>query len=909
LDDGYQSDFVYNLVQSILFNYTEWFSNEEILAYKGGGTLVLEDGTEKTVAAKTFVYDDVLLEKMTVELLDKISVLVTYNDGTNSASRKEAIDAKMKDEPLTYEAAASALGYDPNLIYSTEKGMEGNILLFAYGTEKIELTKEDSLFSFGFQALDMAWKTVLKDTIKLVHVNYSAERGHGSNFDNQYYYWASENIAGGWDPANPAAMYSAANVEAWAEAVYPDYEATSAEEFLGWVEHNFEHDRTVAEGAEGKWSDIDSTTLFNKLRYSPLADYYFDIQTGPINLYFVQLGTPNLDAFFENSYNGYSSLAAALNDCLVAAVKDFFPESDNIYIDAVGDTSVPTMTKTNNIETINDASIRTITSTLVNNALKMVQYVADTTDQNILNGFYLNGGTTLTEANLEEAMIPLLISCIGNVNISGRLDEIIHPEDWDGCKDAEAVAFICLREYLSYVLPSKDYNTLVTVDADGTIHATLDGTLLPMARDAVSYVMQGYVPVSDASGAEWKAEDRAVNDSTTLLDLLNSVVCYYADNYVYKDGRSDNAMGVASLLGICDVNGGSLIETGNTIWDNFDLIANELMPVLGTLQGKGYGQFDSEDLIWNDIVRGVLEISDTSIHESGFGGVSNFLYRLLTIVSAEPIQTTPVVSTAYDLVKDLINGLFGPRYNGQSYVPIPDALSETPFDTLMKKDNLVGTSASNPGAIIKLICNFTEFAGYGSSGIHTYPDSILPGLAFALTAVNSFITLLPDIAEHSLTLASAKIADSVITGCSSGNTYASTVTFKNTCQGVNIAYVDGMTDSVEQLSRYYIRPLSATIEGPSSSSRIDAPSTALLAPGESITLGTSAVFAPTDGTGCVYTITINYEITDAAGNMIHSGLKARDYQYLSGAIDWASTVYPEDFLQAQIQARRSRYST
>ncbi len=889
--DEARDNFVYNIVQSLLFNYTDWFTPTEIANYKNGTT--------------PFVFDEVLLEKMTTELLDKISVLVTYADGTSSATRKEAIDAKMASDSMTYEQAASALGYDPNLIYSDERGMEGNILLFAYGDEMIELTTSDSLFSFGYQALDMAWKTVLKDTIKLVHVNYDVDRGHGSNFDNVYYYWYIENV-GAWDSDNLRSMYSALNVEAWANDVYASYDAESAEEFLGWVEDNFVHDRTVAEDAKGNWSDIDSTTLFNKLRYSPLADYYFDMQTGPINLYFVQTGTDHLDAFFANDYSDYSSLVAGLNDCLVAAVDDIFVESHNIYVDTQGDTARPTMTKTGNFETINDAAIRTITTTLVGNTLKMIQYVADTADQNILNGFYMSerdDNAVLSESNLEKAMIPLLIACIGNVNLgSGRLDEIIHPADWDACDDAEAVAFVCLREYLSYILPNKDYNTLITKAADGSINASLEGTILPMARDAVTYVMEGYVPVTDASGNAWSVKDRPVNDENTLLELLNSVICYYADSYAYKN-VDGNAMEIAPLLGVCNKSGDSLVTTDNDIWTNFNTIADDLLPVLGTLQGKEAGNFDSEELIWKDIVMGVLEIGDTSIHASGMGGVSNFVYRLLTIVSSDPIQSNTVVDTAYELFKELINGLFGPRYEGQIWYPVPDAATSHPFDDLLQKTTLGGTGADNVGAVQKLVNNFIEFSGY-SYGVNTYPDTLLPGLAFAVTAVNSFITIVPDIADHSLSMADAEIDNATVTSCTNGSPYAATVTFTNNSKGVNIAYVDGMNDENVQLSRYYIHAKSATIEGPNASSTISSPSSALIAPGESITLNSSAIYSPEAGSdSCVYTITVTYDITDKNGTVLHSDLVARAYQYMTSAVSWADTVYPESRIENGI----SRY--
>lgn len=914
--DDAKANFAYNIVKSLLFNYTEWFTDEEELAYNGGGTLVLEDGTEKTVAAKTFVFDEVLLEKMTTELLDKISVLVTYPDGTSSATRRAAIEEKMASDNLSFEAAAAALGYDSKLVYSTEKGMENNILLFAYGDEMIKLEKTDSLFSFGYQALKMAWNTVLKDTVKLIHVNYSVDRGHGTNFDNAYYYWAEKNLD--WDHNNLEAMYSETNVKAWAEAVYKEYDAESVDEFLGWVKHNFEHDRTVAEGAEGIWSDIDSSTLFNKLRYSPLADYYFNMQTGPINLYFMQTGTDNLDKFFAQDYAKYSSLVSGFNDCLVAAVKDIFVDRDNIYVDAVGDTKLPTMDTTlkNNVDpytTVDDYAAKQISSILVNNALKIVQYVADTTDKNILNGFYKNGGTTLTEANLEKAMIPLLVSCIGNVNLgAGRLDAIIHPSDWNACQDAEAVAFVALREYLSYILPQKDYNALVTISEKSITAKSgdmLNTVILPMARDAVTYVMQGYVPVVDPSGNEWRVEQRDVSDKTTLLQLLNSVVCYYADNYVYDDGRTDNALGVASLLGVCDTNGKSNINTGNEIWTNFDLVANKLMPVLGELQGNGAGNFDSEDLIWNDVVLGIFEISDKSIHNSGLGGVSNFIYRFISIMAAAPIQSDSIILTVYNFVKDLFNGLFGPRYTNQSQVlPVPAAASADntasaafhPFDDMMQKATLAGTKSGEFGIIQRLINNFVEFIGFGPNGRNTYPDTLLPGLTFALTAVNSMITLLESIGEHHLKMATAEFADSVVQGCIDQRASNSSVTIKNNSVGVNVAYIDGMSNSdndrVVQLSRYYINVKRAEILGTDGGSTITAPDVnKYLAPGETMDLATSSVYLAGTDNSSSYVATLTYDVCvkneDGSYTPIHEDLTTKAYQYLTGATSWQDSVY------------------
>lgn len=901
--DDAKSNFAYNIVKSLLFNYTEWFTDEEKEAY--------------TNNPSSFVYDDVLLEKMTVELLDKISVLVTYADGTTSATRRAAIDQKIAGG-MTYSAAAASLGYDPNLIYSSEKGMENNVLLFAYGspdadghatagTDMIKLGKSDNIADFGYQALKMGWSTVLKDTAKLVHVNYDVDRGHGSNFDNVYFYWASQNITGGWDVSNPQEMYSAKNVEAWAADVYQSYDAESPEEFLSWVQHNFDHERTAAADSTGSWKDIESNKIFNKLRYSPLVDYYFanteeyaGMKTGPINLYLSQLGTPNTDAFFAaDNFSQYTSLVAGFNDCLIAVVKDLFPNSANI-----GNKDVPEMTPTGNFATVDDAAVKKIASTIVTNALTLVQYVADAADENILKAFYINKGENakLTEETLEAAIIPLFISCIGNVNLGDKLSEIIHPADWDRCRDFESIAYLCLREYLSYILPEKDYSGLVETktDLDGNEYfaATLQGTLLPMARDAVVYVMDGYVPVTDKNGNEWRVEDKPVDDPATLLELLNSVICYYADNYQFKaaDKKDANALGIASLFGICDQNGKSLINTGNTIWENIDLIANKLLPVLGTFQGTGKGNFDSEALLWNDIVLGMLDFGNASIHESKLNGGTNFIYRLLKFITAAPIQTDPIINVTYDFVYDFINALFGPRYSGQQYVPFPARTSDHPFDDLLQKQTLAGTGSNNLGAVQKWLNNFVEFSGFGYNGVSTYPDTLLPGLMFAVTAVNSFITLVPSIAEQTFKLSSVKFADSVFTGCSAGAPRTSSVTFKNESYGVNLAYVDGMENSVKQLSRYFVQITDATIDGPHQSRNIDTPDTkTLIAPGESVVLNTRTYYAPTgDKESTVYTVTITYNITDANGNVLYKDLKARDYQYLTGSQGWADIIYPTD---------------
>lgn len=906
-DTKYKTNLVYNVAQNLIFQYTNWYTEEEINNFKNG--------------TATWVYDDQLINKLTTELLDKISVLVTYNQEytdadsqtaiqDTSATRYLKIKAEMKASGSDYATAAAKLGYDPNLVYSDEfKDDEGNplnVLLFAYGapdengyatesTTKVTLKATDNLFDFSYRALDLAWDTVLKGTVKLLHVNDGFDKGHGANFDNNYYYFFDQK--GEWNDNDVAANYTPAKLNQWANAVYKDYKFDTADDFLAYVKKTVTYDRTAAEDSTGSWKDIDATRLFAKLRYSPLADYGFNVTTGPINLYFAETGTPNLDKFFSESYSKYSSMVAGFNDALVAAVKDLFPQRGNV----IG--TRPEMTTTGDFATIDAAAIKSIVSTLVGNACKMVQYTADATDANILKAFYAKNGASaaLTEKNLEEAMIPMLVACIGQVNLgSGKLEKIIHPSDWDGCKDAEAVAYVCLKEYLSYSMPDKDYSKLVKIGSDGTINATLEGTILPMARDAVAYVIEAYVPLEDENGNTWKTESAAVDSKTTLFDLLNSVVCYYGGDHAMEKAvnKGERAMGVGALLGICDGNGNSLITTKNTLWENINAIANKLMPVLGTLQGTGYAKFNSEELIWNNIVLSFLDIGKEN-SKTGLCGVSNFLNQLFTIVSAEPIQKTSFVVTVYDLLKDLINGLFGARYSGQSFKTIvPDATSAHPFDDFFQVKVLAGTSGKDLGAFQKLICNFVEFGGYGTNGPKTYSDSIIRGICFAVQAVNSFIpNALTTLGQHQLKMATASFGSNTVTGCISGQPYDDALTVTNNSVGINASYIkDGKPT---QLSRYYVKITSVlqydvyNEEMPDDT--IDFPETPI-DPGKSAKINISVPFdvSGSDTTNTCLVV-VNYDIVDDQGNVLYGGNTVTAYKLLTSEVSFRNALYDADY--------------
>lgn len=172
-DTKYKTNLVYNVAQNLIFQYTNWYTEDEINNFKNG--------------TATWVYDDQLINKLTTELLDKISVLVTYNQEytdadsqtaiqDTSATRYLKIKAEMKASGSDYATAAAKLGYDPNLVYSDEfKDDEGNplnVLLFAYGAPDKNGYATESTTKVTLKATDNLLISVIK-LLTLLGIQFS----------------------------------------------------------------------------------------------------------------------------------------------------------------------------------------------------------------------------------------------------------------------------------------------------------------------------------------------------------------------------------------------------------------------------------------------------------------------------------------------------------------------------------------------------------------------------------------------------------------------------------------------------------------------------------------------------------------------------------------------------------------
>ncbi len=947
--DGYQSNLVYNIVANLIFSNTKWYSESEIASFKS--YLQGKGGT-------AWNFDVQLLDKLSTELLQQININVTYDVETNfqteevdangnkqtitvtdnSKARYQEIKAYMKANKVTLQQASKALGYDENLHYTED----GNVYLFRYGYQAdgktpvsvFTVDKNSTLLAAAFDALEIAWKTVLKDTLNLLHANYNnwenEQKGFKSNFDNTFYYWMLNE--GKWNKDNWKSNYSDANVKAWAKAVAAENgftDSTAVEDFLAQVKKDLQLDRTIAteEGKDASWRDIDATRLFMKLRYSPLADIYFDMQTGPINLYLLETGYSHLKDFIEgtsttpSAFDKYDNIVAAFNDLLVAAVHDFFPQSKNIGL-TKEDGTVESLTLPEMKTTGNTTDGKLIASTLVSNAMAIFEYTANSTDENILNPFYkankiASTSGNLTETNFEEAMVPMLIACLTQINM---LDPV-HPEAWDKAKDAEGVAYIALREYLSYVLPDKNYDQLVTTES-GSYQAKIDldgnGTkdlyadvILFMARDAVGYLLNSIVPCRKTNGDEWNVyKSNLLTDKTTLFEILNSVICYYGsmDEFREPDGTRTRGKGVAALLGCVDGSGNCLVKMSNSLWQNIDAVANKLLPVCGTLQygtTAKAGQSNSQSIIYDTVVMGLLDIGDNH-------GITTILEQLITVCTSEPMKKSILKFVYDDVVAALVNGIFGARDSRQGYkkvIPVSSDYSgdaaTTPFDSLVQH-NTLAQFENGTGVLGVLISNIYEFFGGNMPNYTTQAlaDGCWQGAMFAVNAVNNFIpSFVPQLSEHKFNAATLSL-DTPSERVTAGTQRQSVnLKFINNCRGLNRFYKD-VDGTIKRSPRYFVsmKDITYSLADGTSLSNISTqlPTQKIVAPEETSLIPVAG--SNVDGTQLVkFTVTYDifegeYSASGALPSMstpLYSDLQATCYLYLTTEKGWVEATFTE----------------
>lgn len=643
----------------------------------------------------------------------------------------------------------------------------------------------------------------------------------------------------------------------------------------------YDFDRTTLGEDENQWKNIDSTHLFNKVLYDPLADA-LGVKTGVLNLGIkYEYGSwknfaKEFTALNIGSGTNYTTIANTANDFIADLASKVFIKG------------CPELTMNSAADSYNS---------IVPNVLKVVQYVADSTDKNILNKFYTDKGegTALTEENIEEAMVPFLISVL-KASLEGfDLINMIHDSEWNACATAEDVAFVCLKENLSFSLPNRDYSKLpgATIDPKtGKYAATLEGTILPMCRDAVVYVIDGLVPIDmngTASGGRFVLPDTVqtyeeqVKTKTTLFDILNAVVCTYAED-----------KGVASLLGFHGIGEGhDKISRQNTLWQNIDIIANSLLPQLGQLFGVTGSngtyttgtKIDSKALIYDGIIKGALNIADKkTLDGTSYCGISYFINMMGKAFSSEMFTSEQALKVVYDLVKNLFNFVLSDRTSDGLGNLIPDASSQNMFDDLLQKDVIVGgeKTTHNIGVLGRLVHRLYRAFGGIKNGVNESQDTAWEGAMYLVSAVNNIVTFIPQLSEHKLGLISAKVSAPVIKNAT--GTVKNTLTITNETFGLNNAYVD-KEGKVVQDSRYSVKLKSLASDN--SIATVEGFSEVNLAPEESKAY-TINVSVPSEDTAIK--LTVKYDIYKD-GKVIYSDLESFAYIYCSTKLDWHDTVY------------------
>ncbi len=938
---------IYKMLEGTL-GLEDWEKDGETRLYQTGNGIVYnllkslivknvglyDDGVDRLKTDNSWVYDQEAY-KIANYYLQKLSFEITYpervdftgsgmkdaegNDiegyRNDSSKRRYAIAkaaGKFDESTGKIDAAfATANKWDPNLIYSTEEGYEGNVLVAKYGSTTFSINANDTLHSAFMRAVPIVWKTALKPTVQLVHVNYSGHDEHGTNFDNAFYYWVSDNI--GWNRTDWTQNYTAANMAAFTAAKYQDYGFDSAADFEEYIAYTLTYNKErVAKNKYYNWRDIDASILFNEVRYSPLADQYFHIQTGPLNLYFEEIGCPTVIDFFENSFNASGTLISQIDDVLVAAMADLFPNSKNNTVgktvETDGEYSVTPMTLPA-LAADSTGTVAGTVSTLISDAAKVLQYAADATDANILNSFYaFNGANTqVTEANLEEAIIPFAISALKHWSLT----EPIHDSDWDKVSDIESGAVVALSEYLKYVYPDRDYSQYYDLEerdavVDGQTVASykyivaksdeslLNDVIVPMAGDALLFVVTAAgVPVYKQTPGATTVVTEGYNNNTGNAEILDP----YSYTFFGKGSGIDNVLwqtinGVAcyfavdkGIAGLVNLEG--RITKSQTIWQNLDVILNRFLPALSPLfkqatsAGDGavsnsVGTISSKKLIWDQLVCGLADVGGQTLFTKVFTYVGD-------LFTCAPLTNSKILNfVIFDVVKPLLNIVLGSRSTTQRAIISQTASTTNPVDTFLKRANLIDVSIDN------LIKNLYEVL-FGGGNANAASVSTYKALGFGLNALH----ILPKLGDNRIGGVTATLKEHAFT---STNINVK-MDIRNESWGFASFYkkADG---TIAQRGRYSANIVSYQVLNPDGTVNNNFSfakdgdqyfTTGALAP-EGYT---RVVLSGTASTNTLYTVVVNYTIAavDAnGGNVVRNySTKAVDFFYVGNIIDEAWT--------------------
>ncbi len=557
--------------------------------------------------------------------------------------------------------------------------------------------------------------------------------------------------------------------------------------------------------------EIDASKLFTCLLYSPVAEA-LGIETGVLNLnlkdYYLSFN--NISNFFDFSvFTQNGNIKSDAYALLTEMLSFMFPKFNN-WAPASGD----------------QQNISNIVSEVVASAGNLIKYVGDSVCPAIFAGY-----DVINESNIEQAILPFVKAILCEVDIT----KMIHEEEWEKCDDLEDMLYVALTEYLHYSLPQYDYSKLVTVE-NGHYTATIE-KMLPMARDALAYVMQTSVPLttngSDDVAYRWDVFENGGTDengnlkdsSFTAFDMLNSLVVYYATESNIAPLLNITNYTVYGTTGADGYK--SAITTKNTIWQNIDIIAEKLFPLFG--DWFGVDKINSEEFVMDTLVNGFLNIAEPNNSSFGHGkqGISAILYNLVYMFTDSTIMTRPFIPVVYEFVKNIFDVILGARDNKDEFGfagALPANTGVQPITDLLSSRIIAGSgtvpsgsgcdynSYSTDGIVGILIGRIAENSGAGelrTKTTRTVPDTVLPAATKIIKMANDMAGFMPILSDHQFKAPEVSSTSNVIEGYYSSDLAEAEnppyIEIKNAANGLNAAIFENGSDQPIQLDRYFIR--------------------------------------------------------------------------------------------------------
>lgn len=698
---------------------------------------------------------------------------------------------------------------------------------------------------------------------------------------------------------------------------------------------------TLFESLDRHSNEIDASQLFSCLLYSPVAEA-LGIETGVLNLNLKDyyLTSNNISKFFDFSvFTENGNIKSDAYAVLVEMLSFLFPKFEN-WAPASGD----------------QQDINNIVSEVIASAGNLIKYVGDSVSPAIFAGV-----DTITEDNLETAILPFIRAILCEVDITKQ----IHEEEWNKCDDLEDMLYVALTEYLKYSMPQYDYTCLVD-EVDGHYNATIE-KMLPMARDALAYVIQTSVPLttdgSDSLAMKWDVfekggtENGHLRDSSfTAFDMLNSLVVYYATQSGIAELINVTNYTVYGTTGSLDAYK-SAITTDNTIFENIDIIVKTLFPFVA--KWLGVSEISSEEFVMGTLVNGFLNMSETNTTRFGHNkkGFSAILYNLVYMFTDSAIMQDKAIPTVYGILKDLFDVVLGARDNKDEFGfegILPANTGVQPITDLFSNRIISGgnvspssgacdyTSYSKDGLVGILIGRIAECAGAGELRTKTrfsgyvQPDTVLPAGTTIIKMANDMANFMPILSDHRFVAPTIGIDGNVIEGYYTGDSLDNVyLKVHNSSNGLNAVIFENGSSNYRQLDRYFIRVNSVSVVNENDTDPVDVnvrylktagvdaeghgyvtyagdPSNdpTLLKPNDTAYYALTGIIN-NDG---VVTLKLNYDVVDKNGIVMqnYSGLETTGQIYVTDAtsteqskVTFTPKATPSEELAARIKAEVS----